>query len=547
MSENTTTVTDTTEQAPAVGTLEHLDPHTLELETNVRDDAALDADFVASITEHGVLNPIAAVRGHDGVVRVRAGQRRTLAAREAGLTSVPVYVRPAGASDDKAQVVERVSEQIVENDRRRELTEAQRARGIQQMLDAGVSVTKVAKKLSIGRETVKSVATAAGSQAAMEALDAGQLSLTEAPVLSEFDDDPEAIARLIEVAGTNRFDHRVAEIRQDRESQKAYQEAAARYAEQGYTVVEDFPAYGDTTCVELRYLRTPDGSAATDEHVTNPAHWAVCLTEVEGYVDTETGEPVDAGDIDWHARFSATVTEGKRDPESVTEVVVWEPDWLCTDYAAAGLVLCESLANRVEALAREDRDHADNDTGDQDAEAREAAAAEAQRRERRKVIALNKLGEAAQHVRRQFITDKILTRKTAPKGAAMFVAACITRDVRLIEEHHGGRISAELLGASDAAAVKKMVADLPATGDGRAQVITLALVLGALEARTGKDAWRGSGWGHYVGAAELLKFLADNGYPLADIERVILGEQTADALYDSLTEQSEQSEPAEDE
>ncbi len=477
------------------------------------------------------------------MVRVRAGQRRTLAAREAGLTSVPVYVRPAGATDDKAQVVERVSEQIVENDRRRELTEAQRARGIQQMLDAGASVTKVAKKLSIGRDTVKSVATAAGSQAAMEALDAGQLSLSEAAVLSEFDDDPDAIMRLLEVAGTNRFEHRVAEIRQDRAAQQAYQEAAASYTEQGYTVVEDFPAYGDTTCVELRYLRTPEGEAATDEHVTDPAHWAVCLTEVEGYVDTETGEPVDAHDIDWHARFSATVAEGKRDPSSVTEVVVWEADWLCTDYAAAGLVLCETLAKRVEALAREDSDHHADDSSDQDAETREAAAAEAARRERRKVIALNKLGEAAQQVRRQFITDKILARKTAPKGAAMFVASCLTRDVRLIEEHHGGQISAEMLGASDSTAVTKMVAELPATGDGRAQVITLALVLGALEARTGKDAWRGSGWGHYVGAAELLRFLADNGYPLADIERVILGEQTVDALYDSLTEQSE---PAED-
>ena len=545
MSENTTTVTDndTNAQVAAAGTLEHLDPHTLELEANVRDDAALDADFVASIKEHGVLSPIAAVRGHDGVVRVRAGQRRTLAAREAGLTSVPVYVRPAGATDDKAQVVERVSEQIVENDRRRELTEAQRARGIQQMLDAGASVTKVAKKLSIGRDTVKSVATAAGSQAAMEALDAGQLSLSEAAVLSEFDDDPDAIMRLLEVAGTNRFEHRVAEIRQDRAAQQAYQEAAASYTEQGYTVVEDFPAYGDTTCVELRYLRTPEGEAATDEHVTDPAHWAVCLTEVEGYVDTETGEPVDAHDIDWHARFSATVAEGKRDPSSVTEVVVWEADWLCTDYAAAGLVLCETLAKRVEALAREDSDHHADDSSDQDAETREAAAAEAARRERRKVIALNKLGEAAQQVRRQFITDKILARKTAPKGAAMFVASCLTRDVRLIEEHHGGQISAEMLGASDSTAVTKMVAELPATGDGRAQVITLALVLGALEARTGKDAWRGSGWGHYVGAAELLRFLADNGYPLADIERVILGEQTVDALYDSLTEQSE---PAED-
>ncbi len=72
-------------------------------------------------------------------------QRRTLAAREAGLSTVPVYVRPATATDETAQLVERVTEQIVENDQRKQLTEAQRARGIQQMIDAGVSVTKVAK------------------------------------------------------------------------------------------------------------------------------------------------------------------------------------------------------------------------------------------------------------------------------------------------------------------------------------------------------------------------------------------------------------------
>jgi ParB family chromosome partitioning protein len=40
-----------------------------------------------------VLIPIAAVRDADGQqVRVRSGQRRTLAAREAGLSTVPVYV-----------------------------------------------------------------------------------------------------------------------------------------------------------------------------------------------------------------------------------------------------------------------------------------------------------------------------------------------------------------------------------------------------------------------------------------------------------------------
>jgi ParB family transcriptional regulator, chromosome partitioning protein len=134
-------------ESRAAGTIEHIDPHTLVLDPNVRDEADVDADFLASIKEHGVLIPIAAVRDADGQVRVRSGQRRTLAAREAGLSTVPVYVRPASAGDERAQLVERVSEQIVENDQRRQITDAQRVRGIRQMLDAGLSVSRVAKIL----------------------------------------------------------------------------------------------------------------------------------------------------------------------------------------------------------------------------------------------------------------------------------------------------------------------------------------------------------------------------------------------------------------
>ena len=73
------------------GTLEHLDPTTLLIGENVRDKAGLEPQFVASIGEHGVLQPVTAVRTETGV-EVRDGQRRTLAAREAGLTSIPVYV-----------------------------------------------------------------------------------------------------------------------------------------------------------------------------------------------------------------------------------------------------------------------------------------------------------------------------------------------------------------------------------------------------------------------------------------------------------------------
>ncbi|HYB38354.1 MAG TPA: hypothetical protein VEF72_23245 [Mycobacterium sp.] len=53
-----TEITATTEHTipqPSIGTLEHLDPHTLQIGDNMRDDAALDKGFVDSIAQHGVI------------------------------------------------------------------------------------------------------------------------------------------------------------------------------------------------------------------------------------------------------------------------------------------------------------------------------------------------------------------------------------------------------------------------------------------------------------------------------------------------------------
>ena len=116
----------------------------------------------------------------------------------------------------------------------------------------------------------------------------------------------------------------------------------------------------------------------------------------------------------------------------------------------------------------------------------------------------------------------------------MFVAGCLARDKFLLDQHHGDEIAAELLGLDNSAALRKQVESLGSGGDARAQVITLALVLGSLEARTPKDAWRnGTGWlSSGVKPGEYLKFLADNGYPLAPVEEVITGDKTADSVYD---------------
>lgn len=551
-------MTDTTKQnvvaTAQFGTLEHLDPATLEIGENVRDEATLDKSFLASIAENGVLTPITAVRSAEDpdVIRVRNGQMRTLAARELGLTTVPVYVLPSSAADASAETIERIVHQIVTNDRFHAITDAQRARGIQQMLNAGVSQTKVAKKLSVRRDTVKAAAAASKSNAAMDALDTGQLSLEEAAALSEFDGDDDAIEKLIAVAGTTRFALRVEELRQARERDRAYAAAVQDYTARGYRVIEhdDAPMWNDTTCLAIEYLLTADGEAATTAAVAEPAHWAAMLYEEDGYADAKTGEIVDEDSIDWNTRDDeATPEEGMRHFNSVVQTRIYSPDWYCLDYQAAGLQLGHQVAPRA---AHEATGQGEADVTDTDAQqARdEAAAEEAQRaaelrRERRKVIALNRMAEAAAHVRQEFVT-KLLTRKTPPKGAAIFVADCLVRDPGLIKEFHGATQAAKLLGADSTAAVKKQVSELAPTADGRAQVITLGLVLGALEARTPKDSWRYGGY-DVVKPVDYLKFLAANSYELTPLEQVIVRERTADEVYDaSLQTDETEAEPGED-
>lgn len=72
------------------------------------------------------------------------------------------------------------------------------------------------------------------------------------------------------VAGTSSFEHNVAEIRQRFESDKAYEDAAASYTQQRYTVIEDYPDYYDTTHLSLRYLRTDDGASLVCISVQKP-------------------------------------------------------------------------------------------------------------------------------------------------------------------------------------------------------------------------------------------------------------------------------------
>jgi ParB family chromosome partitioning protein len=231
---------------------------------------------------------------------------------------------------------------------------------------------------------------------------------------------------------------------------------------------------------------------------------------------------------------------------------VFEPEWYCLNPEGAGLQVVENYQRNAEWHARDRSGESDTGTTDLDSVAseadREAARlraeaeqAEAQKRERRIVVNLNKLGAAATEVRREFVKT-LLSRKTLPKGAATFVADALVRDSYLLTQHDGPGTAAELLGI-DAAAIHTAVSGLPEGSDNRALVITLGLVLGCLEARCGKDAWRNPApvrepgedriyYGRGVTSGDYLRVLVANGYALSPVEQVVTGTRSAAEVYD---------------
>ena len=131
---------------------------------------------------------------------------------------------------------------------------------------------------------MKAAETAARSTAAMQALDGGQISLVEAAALTEFEDTPGAVERLMDAAGGRRFDHVVAQLREERATAEAEAKAVADYTGRGFTVLDDHPRGWDPACVPLRHLVTADGRRRADEDsVTTRRSGRCCSTRTPAW------------------------------------------------------------------------------------------------------------------------------------------------------------------------------------------------------------------------------------------------------------------------
>lgn len=104
-------------------------------------------ELVASIREHGILQPLLVRKADDGYELI-AGERRWRAAQEVGLKRVPVVVRVA--SD-----LEMLELGLIENLQRSDLNVIEEAEGYQALAETfGLTQDDVARKVSKGRASI---------------------------------------------------------------------------------------------------------------------------------------------------------------------------------------------------------------------------------------------------------------------------------------------------------------------------------------------------------------------------------------------------------
>jgi ParB family chromosome partitioning protein len=128
-------------------------------------------ELADSIREHGVIQPIIAEEAGDGTYIIIAGERRTRAARLAGLREVPVIIR--NYSDEK-----RMEVSLVENIQRTDLNPIEEASAYRALMDlTGLSQDEVALKVGKNRSTVANALRLLKLPPPMrEALESGRIS-----------------------------------------------------------------------------------------------------------------------------------------------------------------------------------------------------------------------------------------------------------------------------------------------------------------------------------------------------------------------------------
>lgn len=451
----------------------HVDPTTLIIGTNVRAARDLPKSFVDSIRERGVLQPITAYLDDDGRLVVLRGQRRTLAAVQAERPTVPVYVVDSPAELD------RIVDQVSENDHRDGITTADRVRAYEQLAAVGLSAGQIAKRTASKRTDVEAGLRVVSSTVAVDKVTTLDLTLDQAAAIAEFDTDEKAVGQLLDAAGRGGFDHQVQRLRDQREENAKRAGAEVELAATGVTVVPR-PAYDDKKIRPLESLLNAGKSVTAKNHASCPGHAA--------YVQRNYG-PADE----------------------------FTPVYVCTDAKKHGHT-DRHAAGGTTAAALSDED-------------REKATAE-----RRRVIAGNKAWKAATAVRRRWLAEFCHRKQVGDHDVERFIAEALVRNRGRFDEALNYQPHAFYLaltagdendagGAQHKAQIQRLTDELASATRPRALAITAGLILAAWEAKADDpQVWRQYKLsGHRTADHDYyLAAMASWGYELSSIELALV-------------------------
>jgi ParB family chromosome partitioning protein len=430
--------------------VQYVDPREVVIKANVRTEVNLTREFVASIKRHGVIVPVIGHPGEDGRVTVEEGQRRILAAIEAERFEVPAYIVPE--SDTEAI---RIIRQLIANDQRTALTEGERAAAWKQLELDGLSVTAIARELSEKPKRVKVGLAVVDSEVATNAVTEHQLTLDQALVLIEFEDDPKTVKALQETARNNPdgFAHYAQRLRDQRATDRQIASLIEGFTQRGIRVI-DWPGWDDKATARVEDLQAADGTPLTIESYEGKPGHAIAVHE--SWRGVEFGHFVN--DFKSH---------GLRKP-SATGAPVGK--W--TEEEKAG---------------------------------------------RRTLIANNKAWGSAEVVRREWLAS-FLSRRTLPKDALAFAATVLvehTSQLRsALDDHHA--VALELLDFEYKWGAASPLATLIEHNPAKTGTVLVAVALAAMEGATSKNTWRSpnsddvayftalQGWGYTLSEVENL-------------------------------------------
>ncbi|WP_396645410.1 ParB/RepB/Spo0J family partition protein [Microbacterium sp.] len=284
--------------------LVQVNPAALLFRDQAREDATPDEGLIASIRQHGILQPpIVGPGPKEGTYYVLFGHRRVGGAIAAGLEQITVILREEAPLDAEALTLE---EQLVENERRKQLTSKDLAAGFSKLTLFGLRPEDIAASVGDKPERVRAGLKIVQSPNASELVEANPIiDFEQAAIIADFEDHPKIQKKLIETA-TERpenFPRDVEQARADRRLRDVVDSIRAALAERGVPVLQEVTystaSYWTgtsskvSTGAPLNALADADGNDLTPEsHQLCDGHAAVIQRVSTWYLDNEA-QPIE--------------------------------------------------------------------------------------------------------------------------------------------------------------------------------------------------------------------------------------------------------------